>query len=112
MNATVSLYDENGLVEKVNIDDIDNKQCFSYTDNESNNCEFCIYDNGLCFFKEYEDHVLELHLRGKNYAKIITSEGIVKIDVKVVDFLLNDDIVVMRYIIDDVERKIELNYRS
>lgn len=112
MNAVVSLFDNNGLVERVLVSDISNRCCFSYVDNERNNCELCIYDDGLCFFKEYEDHLLELHLRQKAYAKIVTCDGSIKFDVKVVDFLLNDDILVMRYVIDDIVRKIEVDYRS
>lgn len=112
VNVVVSLFEGTGLLDRVVVEDVENKRCFSYVDSQRNNCEICIYKDGLCFFKEYENHLLELHLREHEYAKITTSEGAVKIDAKVVDFLLNDDILVMRYVIDDIERKIEVNYRS
>lgn len=112
MTLSITLSDNNGYKDTVIVNDVSNKCCFNYIDNEKNNCELCIYDKGLCLFKECEDHMLELHLHKHNYAKITTAEGVIKLDAKVVDFLVNDDILVMRYIIDDVERKIEINYRS
>ena len=60
-----------GYSEEVIIENVENRTCFSYTDNDKNNCEMCVYDDGICFFKESDDHVLELHLRGNYYAKII-----------------------------------------
>ena len=112
MTLNITLSDSEGYLDTVVVDDATNKRCFSYTDNEKNNCELCVYDDGICLFKECEDHILELHLHKNNYAKITTAEGVIKLDAKVVDFLLNDDILVMRYIIDEVERKIEVKYRS
>lgn len=99
-----------GFSDEVIIDNVTDRRCFTYTDNDKNNCEMCIYDDGICFFKESADHVLELHLRDKQYAKITTCEGIVKFDVKVVDFSSNNDILVMRYIVNDEERIIEIKY--
>lgn len=112
MTLSITLTDNDGYKDTVVVEDVDNKNCFSYVDNENNNCELCVYDSGLCLFKECEDHLLELHLHNSNYAKITTKEGVIKLDAKVVDFLANDDIVVMRYIIEDVERQIEVLYRS
>ena len=99
-----------GYSEEVIIENVENRTCFSYTDNDKNNCEMCVYDDGICFFKESDDHILELHLRGNYYAKITTVEGILKFDAKVVDFNVNNDILVMRYIVNDEERIIEIRY--
>lgn len=101
-----------GEVDKANAVDIDDKRCFQYTDNAGNLCEICIYEEGLCLFKQTDDYLLELHLRCNYYAKITSQEGEIKLDAKVVDFLEKDDILVMRYVIDDIEREIKIIYRS
>ena len=111
MKVSVTLTDLSSKSEdKVIIDDVEDRNCFTYVDNQLCNCEFCIYEEGLCFFRQAEDHLLELHLRDENYAKIITEEGILKFDVKTVDFNLNGDILVMRYIVNDEEKIITIKY--
>ena len=111
MNALVSLSNPGSdYFDEVLVEDIVNKYCFSYTDNENCFCEACVYDDGLCYFRQADDHLLELHLKDDNYAKITTEEGILKIDVKVLAFTLNSDILVMRYLINDEERIIRINY--
>lgn len=112
MTLSITLTDNEGYVDTVVVNDVDNKKCFSYVDNDKNNCELCVYEDGLCLFKECNDHLLELHLHNRNYAKITTQEGVIELDAKVVDFLTNDDILVMRYIIDNIERQIKVIYGS
>ena len=103
---------QTGQCDEVLVEKPQSKRCFSYIDNEKCNCEMCIYDEGICFFRESEDHLLELNLRKNKYAKITSQEGEIKLDAKVVDFIQNDDILVMRYIIEDQEREIRVIYRS
>lgn len=111
MNATVTLYNPSqGYRDEVTVENIADKRCFTYSDNDQNQCELCIYDDGLCFFKEEKDHLLELHLKSDAYAKIITEEGTLKFNVKVVEFILNSDILIIRYLIDDEERIINIKY--
>ena len=111
MVASVTLSNpSDNYQDTVIVDDIENKRCFTYTDNEGAICEMCIYDDGLCLFKQQNDYQLELHLYGKNYAKITTIEGSIKFDVKVVDFSVNSDILVMHYIVNDEARIIEIKF--
>ena len=111
MNAKVSLTNTNdNYYEEVIVENIENRNCFTYVDKEKANCEMCIYDDGICFFKESKDHLLELHLKAHNYAKITTEEGSFKIDIKVIDFISNSDILIMRYLIDDEERVIKIEF--
>ncbi|MBQ9424503.1 MAG: hypothetical protein IJU42_00990 [Erysipelotrichaceae bacterium] len=111
MKATVSLtHPASGYFDEVLVEDIQDRNCFSYTDHEGSLCEMCIYEDGLCFFRQDEDHLLELHLKSNLYAKITTAEGIVKFDVKIVDFQCNGDILVMHYLVDDEERIIQIKY--
>lgn len=113
MAISVILKDiETGSVDEAVIDNPESRRCFSYVDNEKCNCEMCIYDDGLCFFRETEDHLLELHFRKNNYAKITSAEGELKLSAKILDFNLNDDILVVRYIIEDQEKEIKVIYRS
>ena len=111
MTAAVKLHNlSDGYIDEVIVENIDNKQCFTYIDNQMNNCEICIYDDGICLFRQCKDHLLELHLKDSAYAKITTEQGIVRIDIKVVDFHSNSDILLVHYLIDDEERAIEVKY--
>ena len=96
--------------DDINIDDKDN---FSYLDDDNNICHISVYGNGLCINNACKDHKLVLHLlKDEGFAKIVTNEGEIKLNAKVVDFHTNNGILVMRYIIEDVEREIKLIYRS
>ncbi len=111
MNATVSLsVPGSGYHDEVEVPDVGDRNCFSYTDNEGCLCEMCIYPDGLCFFRQDADHLLELHLKSNLYAKITTEEGVLRFDVKVIDFHADSDILVMHYLIDDEERIIRIKY--
>lgn len=101
-----------GEIDTVIAQDIENSKCFSYIDNQANNCEMCIYEDGLCLFKQTDDYLLELNLTNKSYAKITSKEGEFKFDIKIIDFHVNNDILVMRYKIDDEEREIKVIFRS
>lgn len=110
MVEVVLSHPDTGYLEKTLVEDVSDRRCFMYADQEGTQCEFCIYEDGLSFFRQAEDHVLELHLKENAYAKIITEEGILRFDVKVVDFKLNSDILIVRYIINDENRTIEIKY--
>ncbi|MBR0418244.1 MAG: hypothetical protein IJI66_03655 [Erysipelotrichaceae bacterium] len=111
MNAEVSLSNPSaGYRDVVLVENILDKNCFSYVDNEDSLCEMCIYEDGLCFFRQCEDHLLELHLKSNYYAKITTAEGICKLNVKLVDFELNSDILVLHYLVEGEERIIQIKY--
>ena len=110
MIEVVLSHPDTGYCEKTLVEDASDRRCFIYVDKQGAQCEFCIYDEGLSFFRQAEDHMLELHLKQDAYAKIITEEGILRFDVKVVDFKLNSDILIVRYIINDENRTIEIKY--
>ena len=111
VNAIVSLLNPlQNYVDIVDIHNIPDRKHFFYHDNDEAECEMSVFDDGICLYRKAADHSLELHLRSDNYARISSEEGIIKIDVKVVDFQNNSDILVMRYLIDDEERTIKLEY--
>ena len=111
VNAIVSLLNPSqNYVDIVDIHNIPDRKHFFYRDYDEAECEMSVFDDGICLYRKAADHSLELHLRSDNYAGISSEEGIIKIDVKVVDFQNNSDILVMRYLIDDEERTIKLEY--
>ncbi len=111
MTASVTLHNlSSDERDEVIAADIEERNCFTYIDNQNCACQFCVYDDGICFFRQAEDHLTELHLKDTGYAKITTEEGILRFDAKVVDFKLNDDILVMHYILNDEDRIIRIDY--
>ena len=90
--------------------DLTDKNCFTYLDDENMNCEICVYDDGICLFRQGKDYLLELQLAKKKYAKVYTDEGFLKFDAKVVDFKKSSDILLMRYVLNEQERTITIKY--
>lgn len=101
-----------GEIDTVIAKDVENSKHFSYIDNQANNCEMNIYEDGLCLFRQTSEYLLELNLTNKSYAKMSSKEGEFKFDVKIIDFHVNNDILVMRYKIGDEEREIKVIFRS
>lgn len=91
---------------------IENRDDFSYVDGHLNHCRVIILDKGLILFEKACNHSLELKLGYENCAKIITNEGVIEISLKIVDFMKNDDILVMRYQIEDETYELKIIYRS
>ena len=111
MNVSVTLkIPSKDYIEETTVFDIADRCCFSYMDEQGTQCEMCVYDNGICLFRQTNEYLMELHLLDNQYAKITTPEGIVKFDVKVLDFKINSDILIMIYLIEDEERIIEIKY--
>lgn len=100
------------IVDIVNVENVTNINNFAYLDNENNKCHISIYDEGLVLLKQCKEYYLDLHLLDPCYALIKTKEGNLKFDTKVVDFSKNNDILVMRYIIDTDERSIVIRYEG
>ena len=111
MNALVTLkIPGKDYYEETVVSDIEDRSCFSYTDSQGVQCEICVYDEGICMFRQTNDYLIELHLLDNQYTKITSAEGIIKIDIKVLDFSINSDILIMIYLIEDEERIIEIKY--
>lgn len=114
MKAEVILTDlSNNEINRAFIDGFDNKDNLEYEDGNGNKCKLSIFDDGLVLNEICDDHSLELNLRKSlSLAKIVSAYGEMQIDVKVVDFLKKNDILVMRYIVNEQEREIRVIYRS
>lgn len=93
-----------------NITNIENKDNFSYFDDEKNYINIKTFDDGITLNKKAKDYELELNLRKDGFVKIINCEGIMNFDIKVVDFILNNDNMLVRYLVEGQEKKLEIKY--
>lgn len=113
MEISITLKDpSSNYIDTVIVNDVKDKYDFTYLDNENNVCNIKIYEDGLTLNKRANEYNLYLCLLAQTYAQIETCEGIVKFDTKVVDFIKNDDILVVHYSIDSDIREITIRYRS
>lgn len=96
--------------DEVIVKDAKSKDSFTYYDNYNCLCKMKIFAEGIILIRQAKDHMLELNLCKKPYAKISSEEGIIQFDTKVVDFKQNNDILVMHYLIDEEDRIIEINF--
>lgn len=88
MTINVVLKDlSTGFKDIVEVKDVKDRQCFEYIDNSGNNCKMQTYENGICFLRKCPDYILELYLKDEKYAKIISPDGEIKLDAKVVDLV-------------------------
>lgn len=113
MEINLKVYDENKLIlEDINIKSIEDKNHFSYIDDNNSICKIDIFNDGISIIKQATGYKLELVLRKISSCNITTKEGCLNLDAKVVDFIVNNDILVMHYSIDEQLRKIQISYRS
>lgn len=91
---------------------IDNKRCFSYVDSHLNKCQVNVTDDGICLYETAVDHSLVLNLNKDANAKIISKEGEINILLKIVDFIKKNDILLVRYQIEDETYELKIIYRS
>ena len=103
---------ENHNISEINNTMINNKDDFSYIDNDNSICDIRVFDDGIQINKKNSGYILNLCLRQNPYAFIETNEGKLKFDVKIVDFNKNNDILVMRYVLSEQEHEIQIRYRS
>lgn len=92
--------------------DVVDRNHFNYVDKDGLYCKVDIYETGICLFRKGDNYSLNLDLNEGRFAEISTAEGVLKLNAKVVDFSENNDILVMRYIIEGNEREIRIIYRS
>ena len=99
-----------GIEEKTAIRNVNDRNDFSFVDAAGCACHVQIFENGIIFVRKAQDHMLELHAHGQKYVMICSPEGNFRIEMKVVEFIFNNDILVMRYQIDKDDREIEIRY--
>ena len=103
----------NTVISQIDNIKLDNKHSFEYKDNSNNLCKINVLKDGLQLDEECSDHSLKLYLtKSSSYALVCTEQGDIKLNAKIVDFLIKNDILVMRYIVEENEREIKVIYRS
>lgn len=99
--------------ELINVDNIINKNHFSYTDLDGASNEIDILDDGIKVHRISKDHETNLYLsqNERSFIEIKTEEGVINIDTKTLAFNVNNDIISIAYIIDGSEtNKIVIKY--
>lgn len=101
----------NDSQESINVENVDDSNCFSYVDSDNANNEMSIYDSGIDIIRECKTHKTILHLRTneKSFITIITDEGNILFDAKVLAFERNNDIITLVYRINEEEKQIVIN---
>lgn len=113
MIVEVTLKDKStNEINKNIVRDVENKNSFSYADSKQISCKIDVFSDGIILSRKANDYEIELNLRKNSYTRVITSEGELKIDTKVVDFIQNDDNIVVHYLIGEEDKEITINYRS
>lgn len=110
MKVSVTLFQQAGDMDKIQIEEIENRDHFSYIDYQNCSCEITIQEKQFHLKRIASDHQMNLYLGESSYAQIETEEGKIYFETKTVDFNFNSDILVIRYIINDEERVIEIKY--
>ena len=81
---------------------------FTYWDDEDHFHEVFIDEGGMTLFRHDDDHLTELFFRERSYVRVTGEEGTFQFDAKVLAFERNDDILLLRYLIDDEEKVLEI----
>lgn len=110
MNAKVTIKDD---VETniCNAYDISSKEAFDYEDNEGGKSHINVYNSGVIINRVAKEHTSFIHLiEDDSYIKVTTNEGEIKLNVKVIEKSINNDIVIIVYKIDDIEKTLQIEY--
>ena len=89
---------------------IENKEHFFYTDAYDGQVEVFLDKDGITMFRQGEDHLTELYHHASSYIRVTGEEGEIRFDIKVLAFIFNDDILSMRYLIEDDEKVLEIQF--
>lgn len=109
--ASVSLkIEKENYYEKNVIENIENRNSFSYFDVDKNKIDIAVFDDGITLKKHTKGYEMYLCLRQMQYCQITSKEGSIKLDANVVAFIRNNDNIVVHYLIEDEERIIEIKY--
>ena len=110
MNAQVQLIN-NQETELINVENLNDLRSFDYVDSYGANNHICIYDNGINIIRKDDNHITEVCLFiDKSYIKVISEEGNLIFDAKVIAFTQNNDIISLVYSISDETKKIVIKY--
>lgn len=111
MNVQLIIEDiEEKTKEVINIEDIDDRNHFSYIDSYGANNDIRIFDDGITIFRQADTHKSYVVLRNEPYIKIKSNEGDLKFLTKVLDLKVNNDNISIVYCVNDSQKSISIKY--
>ena len=111
MNAKITIEDrENKYKEIINIDDLEDKNCFSYVDSYNAKNNLRVLSDGIIINRKVETHDTYVVLRDDGYIKIKTNEGTLKFSLKVIELIINNDIISIVYCVNDSIKSIKIEF--
>ncbi len=110
-DVSITLTDKNaGTSDTSWARQIDDPRHFFYVDPYDCQVEVFADEEGLTVFRQGEDHLTELFFRERSYVKVTSEEGSFQFDAKVLAFERNDDILMLRYVLDEDVRQIVIKF--
>jgi len=110
MNAKITIKD---CLETstYNAYEITSKEAFDYEESKGRQSHINVYNNGVVINRVDKDHSSFIHLiKDDSYIEVTTNEGKIKIDVKLVEISINNDIVVIVYQVDSITKELNIKY--
>lgn len=111
MNIRIEIEDKSEKYKEViNIEDVNDKDNFSYADSDNNITSIKVLNDGIGLHFKGNDHETYGLIKPNGYFKIKTSEGELKFSLKVLEFNRNNDIISIVYCLNDSVKSIKINY--
>lgn len=111
MNIQVRIKSQDSS-EIINVEDVQDKHHFSYIDSYNANNEVDISDDGIDIARTSDTHFtrLHLHLHEKSFVSIMSDEGNLLFDAKVLALSINNDIITLVYSLNEETKSIEIKF--
>ena len=111
MNAQIQII-SNDDNETINVDNIKDMNNIDYIDSYGANNSIVINNDEITINRVSDSHKTHLFISDNKDSYIIIDgdEGNIKIDIKVLAFERNNDIILLAYLIGEEERKIVIKY--
>lgn len=111
MKAKVTIIDfENNSKEIINVENIIDKQNFSYNDSYNALNEITIFDDGISILRKAKTHNTKINLRNESFIEITSSEGKLNFYPKVIANNINNDNIYLVYEIDHSKKSIKIEF--
>lgn len=111
MNVQVIIEDKlEKYKEVINIEDIEDKNHFSYVDSDNAKVDIRVYEDGISVFRDAQTHKTYLILKDEAYIKVKTDEGDLKFSLKTLEKNINNDNISIVYCLSDSQKSISIKY--
>ena len=89
--------------DQVLIEEVKDKNHFSYLDNQNCVCEIDVFEDGINILRHGEGYDLQIVGHGEKMVKVSSAEGILQLPLKIVDFIKGIDVLIDRLEITKIE---------